>query len=118
MQSFSKKKKFFNNSYVLETDPSQDEFSLSDVGSSFASAQSEESTRQLLLEVPKAPPKKSKEPVDLRSCLWGTTHRKLAVMWFTVLICLMLLVFAGFASDKFLADEACYVLITFIGKHS
>lgn len=115
-----RKKSIFNRAdYItkLETDPSQDEFSVSDLSASFSSDSNSYTAAQraLIFDDFEADTKKSD---GLRSFLCGTKTRKLLFLWIVVLLALLVLLVIGLTGKYYIADEVSFVLMTSISKHS
>jgi len=113
-----RKKSIFNRSDYftkLDTDPSQDEFAVSDLSASFGSDTNSFSAAQRALIFDDFKEKQNKSG-NLMSCLCGTTTRKLFILWIFVLLSVLILLVIGLTGKYYIADEVCFVLMTFISK--
>ena len=113
-----RKKSIFNRAdYLakLNTDPSQDEFTGSDLSSSFGSDSNSFTAAQRALIFDDFEEKPSKSE-NLWSCLCGTSSRKLFILWIIVLLLLLMLLVIGLTGKYYIADEISFVLMTFISK--
>ena len=113
-----RKKSIFNRSdYLtkLDTDPSQDEFSVSDLSASFGSDSNSLSAAQRALVFDDFEAKPTKRGT-LRAFLWGSTTRKLFLLWIVVLLLLLVLLVIGLTGKYYIADEVCFVLMTVLSK--
>jgi len=99
----------------LETDPSQDEFSVSDLGSSFSSVGRDMPAAQRALIYDDFDVRK-KQKENCKNFFCGSTNRKLLLLWVTGLLATLILLIIGLTGKYYIADELAFVLITFICK--
>jgi hypothetical protein len=114
-----RKKSIFNRAdYLtkLDTDPSQDEFAVSDLSASFGSDTNSYSAAQRALIFDDFEEKPNKSG-NLSARLCGTTTRKLFILWIIVLLMVLILLVIGLTGKYYVADEVCFVLMTFISKY-